>query len=655
MSRKPWPMESLLALLVSLIALACCPAVAIAAPQGSWQTPATDLSESGQDAHNAQVAVAPDGTAHAVWIQSMPDPAVRTASRPPGGSFGAPQTISVSDDSADYPEIAIGDDGTATAVWKRRIDGVYVVQAATRPPGGAFGEPVKLSASGPDVGDVERPQIAFAPDGAAIAIWAAEIGGEWMIQSATRPPGGGFGPPEDLSDASSLASGPQVAVAPDGTAIAVWSIKEGVFDVVQTAIRPPGGTFGPPLRISTAGRNADDPRLAIAPDGATTAVWRQQSLGSSIRTIYSATRPPGGAFGAPVELSEPGGGARQAQIAIGSDGIATVTWRREYDDHAAIQASTRPPGGVFSSPAVDISEIDQDATDPQVAIAPDGTTTVIWQQEGSKNVIQAATRPPGGSFGTPIDLSPLDNDSYAPQIGIAPDGVATAVWERHDGSNVRVQSVSTAAPTNLFTVTRSGDGQGRVMSVPAGIDCGITCSSTYPSYTKVTLTATPASSSTFTGWNGACSGTAPTCEVTMLKAETVNASFTIKPSTPPSSPPSPPTLKPICSQATLKLVRFRAIRKNGTGILKVHAGTAGRVVLQGSKQVRRATKKLNRGGSVTLRARAKGRASKQLKRRGRTRVKVRVIFRPTVSRCKVTAQTKKVRLVKATSRKERSR
>ncbi|MFN2590153.1 MAG: hypothetical protein ABR518_05240 [Actinomycetota bacterium] len=41
----------------------------------------------------------------------------------------------------------------------------------------------------------------------------------------------------------------------------------------------------------------------------------------------------------------------------------------------------------------------------------------------------------------------------------------------------------------------------------------------------MTLTATAASGSTFTGWSGACSGTAATCTVTMDAAKTATATF----------------------------------------------------------------------------------------------------------------------------------
>lgn len=80
-----------------------------------------------------------------------------------------------------------------------------------------------------------------------------------------------------------------------------------------------------------------------------------------------------------------------------------------------------------------------------------------------------------------------------------------------------------------LTVAFSGLGSGAVQSTPAGMACdGTGCAGDFLAESTVTLTALANSSSYFTGWQGACSGTG-TCTVTMSADLQVTATFTRKP------------------------------------------------------------------------------------------------------------------------------
>jgi uncharacterized repeat protein (TIGR02543 family) len=87
--------------------------------------------------------------------------------------------------------------------------------------------------------------------------------------------------------------------------------------------------------------------------------------------------------------------------------------------------------------------------------------------------------------------------------------------------------VTTAFSQNVFNyvLTVNKSGSGTMTSSPAGISCGTSCSASYTSGTSVTLTASAATGYSFSGWNGACSGTGTSCTVSMTAARSVTATF----------------------------------------------------------------------------------------------------------------------------------
>jgi hypothetical protein len=94
--------------------------------------------------------------------------------------------------------------------------------------------------------------------------------------------------------------------------------------------------------------------------------------------------------------------------------------------------------------------------------------------------------------------------------------------------STRLASFSFPSCTQTSTLTVSEVGQGTVTSSDGQIDCvngSGSCSAVYADGTAVTLTATAASTWTFSGWSGACSGTNP-CQVTMNSNLSATATFT---------------------------------------------------------------------------------------------------------------------------------
>jgi hypothetical protein len=110
-------------------------------------------------------------------------------------------------------------------------------------------------------------------------------------------------------------------------------------------------------------------------------------------------------------------------------------------------------------------------------------------------------------------------------------GVASKYSRDHDN---RVRLVRGGRRTVTFdpfalTVAKTGDGAGTVTSVPAGIDCGATCTASFDRSSNVMLTASSASGSRFDGWSGDCTDTGILCTVNLNKTKRVTATFTTVP------------------------------------------------------------------------------------------------------------------------------
>jgi uncharacterized repeat protein (TIGR02543 family) len=143
--------------------------------------------------------------------------------------------------------------------------------------------------------------------------------------------------------------------------------------------------------------------------------------------------------------------------------------------------------------------------------APGDGAQLYWYS-GTPGNVAASTLINGPTPFTSQLVSPLQTTTY---------------WVRVKKSNsvcyadtgALVLTVDDARPIN---VTISGNGT--VSSAPGGINCPTTCSTFYPNNSGVTLYAAAAAGSVFTGWSGACTGTA-NCALSMTQSRSVTATF----------------------------------------------------------------------------------------------------------------------------------
>ncbi len=251
--------------------------------------------------------------------------------------------------------------------------------------------------------------------------------------------------PVDVSPAGQGASTPHVALDAAGDAVAVWVRSGGTNQIVQAAVRPAGGSFGPSVALAAVGQDSFTPQVALDQAGDAVAVWVRSNGANQI--VQAAVRPAGGSFGAPLDLSVAGQSGFAPQVAMDKAGDAIAVWYRFNGTNYIVQAAVRPAGGSFGAP-VDLAAAGQDSFASQVALDQAGDAVAVWVRfNGSTQIVQGAVRPAGGSFGAPVDLSAAGQNANAPQVALDEAGDALAVWVRSNGANQIVQAASYESAT----------------------------------------------------------------------------------------------------------------------------------------------------------------------------------------------------------------
>ncbi len=244
-------------------------------------------------------------------------------------------------------------------------------------------------------------------------------------------------------------------VATDGGAGAVAAWESGTGGPVEASTRS-GHTWAGAAAISRGGGR--DPSVAMGPGGEAVAVWQWQPVGGS-RTIEMSTTRADGTWTAPAMLSAPGTPARDPQVGVDGAGRATVVWRRDAgDDDAVVEAAEQRPDGTWEMPHP-ISTEGTRARRPRLAVAPNGTAAVVWEQRvGGVHGVAAAIRDPEGTWSAPTVVSTGVRGTQEPDVAVGPLGAAVAVWIGRDGGGIGV-----------FT---SNHGEGPGWSAPVAIGRG---------------------------------------------------------------------------------------------------------------------------------------------------------------------------------------
>lgn len=527
-------------------------------------------------------------------------PALTKVMPPSPGSGDPPQAADLSPpgEVVGGSDVAVAPDGTSTVVWSaRQGGGEFRVFARRIAPDGTPGPIQQLSASGQDA---LSPQVATAPDGTAVVAWTRSDGSSFLVQARRIAPDG---TPEEstknLSTTGHDAYEPQVAVAPDGTATVVWKKFDGFHYLIQERrIAGDGTREASSHTLSEAKQDAVEPQVGVAEDGTATVVWSRYDGSESVVQARQIA-PDGEPEPATETLSATGESAIQPRLATAADGASTVVWNRFDGSNWIVQAQRLSPAGLPEGATQDLSAAGRSAAEPQLALGPAGAATVVWDRfDGSNFVVQARRLDPAGEpAGPAVQLSAGGRDAAEPALAISPDGTATVLWSRFDGSSFIVQRRD-LEPDGTLSATESLSAAGR--------------SASYPTLSW--------------GGDGA---------LAMAWSRYDGAADVVQSKTVPLPPPPPPTgssgstgprstSKPVDN--SFRLGRPRLNRRLGTATLAVTVPGPGEVSLLGAVPRHR-----HAAGAETIVLRIVPRTAQRrvLGRRGSVRLRLTVGFAPT--------------------------
>jgi hypothetical protein len=275
-----------------------------------------------------------------------------------------------------------------------------------------------------------------------------------VVQARLRRTSGRLTEVQNLSPRNRRAFAPAIGVDRKGTATAVWlqQVRRGSFKLA-VSVRRPGRRFG---RAATLGRTrvpgvrvlypaalsteyGAEPALAVAADGSIVVAWRgSDALQIAVRR---PGRCPAGARRACFSRPQDFPLGAEPKVVFDARNRAYVVWAGLRGAGAGIQLAVARAGRPFKPTRV--SSAGEIASDPSVAVTPDGSAIVVWSggndTPGVGGRVQTAVRGSTGMLSAPLTLSdrarfppgvtPVYGGS-APRVVANPQGEAIAVWQQ---------------------------------------------------------------------------------------------------------------------------------------------------------------------------------------------------------------------------------
>ena len=317
------------------------------------------------------------GTLHVLWSDTSGNREIFYSQQPEGGSWAAPLNVSQTSGDSVHPALAVGPDGTLHALWADNTSGQYDVYYAAKPPDSAWTSVENLSHS-TSGGEAAAPAVVVDSAGTVHVLWHNYDPTVWqyMIFYTSKPAGGSWAPPISISQnppGTGYAQWPALAVDSNDALHAVWQRYGGNWEI-EYASKPAGGAWSTPVNISKSGTNSTAPAVAASP-GAVYVVWLDWNLSND--DVFFAAKPRYGDWSYPLNIANTPGESSSPTIAVEETGAVHVVWADSLLNQAAIFYVHKPAGERWF-PALNVTGEQSSPQEPALAVLPDGRPVLAY-------------------------------------------------------------------------------------------------------------------------------------------------------------------------------------------------------------------------------------------------------------------------------------
>jgi len=273
------------------------------------------------------------------------------------------------------------------------------------------------------------PLVAVAADGSAIALWSQ---GE-QVRGCAFDPTLGWDAPIVVEPAHVPERGIALGMDAAGNAIALYTrVQQGAIEVVAERYTAATGLWDAFAVLSEEGAVTDNPQIAITPSGDAVATWWQSpddialARGQSDTMVWEAATviSPDDA----LEKYEP-------FVSLSSDGEGGVAYRASDSGGGEISDSVwvAAVGGDSVAPPVQVSDSADWVRSARIAAGPSADLMVVWEEVD--DLLHARFQ--GGAWIPPGPVEDANASIASPEISADGAGNFHVAWLQ--GENVRMR------------------------------------------------------------------------------------------------------------------------------------------------------------------------------------------------------------------------